>query len=495
MPRIGGRVMPQQGELLLERAARWIYTALGVLLLPALVGHLCWRGLRQRDYLRHWPERFSGGPPASARLPQWLLGDRGSDQLVLWIHAVSVGETRAAAPLINRWLSQSDRHAVLLTHTTPTGRATGADLFAQWIDLAPPRLVQRYLPYDFPWAGRRFLQWARPSLGVLMETELWPNLLAQARKLSIPMALINARLSPRSGQRLRRFRWLSRPAVAGLVGIAAQTPRDAQGFESVVLPTLNHQTAGLAPRVQVLGNMKFDVDVPDTLKQLGLQWRSLIAGRGADAAAGPLHLWVAISTRDDEESAILSAWSAARSNSTLTPADVLLIVPRHPQRFERVAQLIRDHGAVVCSRSQDWADSDQSERLDAQSASPREVVYLGDSLGEMFAYLAMADLVLIGGSIKPLGGQNPLEACALGRPVFFGPHMFNFYEIARELKACGAGTEIASADDWIRQGLKCLQDQAQMDDRAARALAFSRTHRGATARTEEFLKTILQTNH
>lgn len=495
MPGIGGRVMPHHPELLLERAARWIYTALGVLLLPALVGHLCWRGLRQREYLRYWSERFSGGPPASARLPQWLLGHRSSDSLVLWIHAVSVGETRAAAPLINHWLSQSDRHAVLLTHTTPTGRETGADLFAHWMDSASPRLVQRYLPYDFPWASRRFLQWARPSLGVLMETELWPNLLAQARRLHVPMALINARLSPRSGQRLRRFRWLSRPAVAGLVGIAAQTPRDAQGFESVLTQPLADRSAAIGPRVQVMGNMKFDVDVPDALRQLGLQWRSLIAARGGGLAAGPLHIWAAISTRDDEESAILGAWSKARLTGNLTPADVLLIVPRHPQRFERVAQLIRDHGAVVCSRSLDWADSDQGQRLDAQSASPREVIYLGDSLGEMFAYLAMADLALIGGSIKPLGGQNPLEACALGRPVFFGPHMFNFYEIARELKACGAGTEVASADDWIRQGLQCLEDPAQRDDRAAKALAFSQTHRGATARTEAFLKTILQTNH
>ncbi len=486
--------MPHHQELLLERAARWIYTAFGVLLLPALVGHLCWRGLRQRDYLRYWSERFAGGPPASARLPQWLLGHRNSDQLVLWIHAVSVGETRATAPLINRWLSQSDRHAVLLTHTTPTGRATGADLFAQWIDSASPRLVQRYLPYDFPWAGRRFLQWARPALGVLMETELWPNLLAQARTLSIPMALINARLSPRSGQRLRRFRWLSRPAVAGLVGIAAQTSRDAQGFESVLLPSPHSRAAGAGPRIQVLGNMKFDVDVPDALRQLGLQWRRLIAARGGITAAGPLHLWAAISTRDDEEAALLKAWSAARLNGTLTPADVLLIVPRHPQRFERVAQLIRDHGARVCYRSQDWADSDQGESLSARFASPQEAIYLGDSLGEMFAYLAMVDLVLIGGSIKPLGGQNPLEACALGRPVFFGPHMFNFYEIARELKACGAGIEIGSAAEWIRQGLQCLHDQAQMDDRAARALAFSQLHRGATARTEEFLKTILQTS-
>lgn len=327
-----------------------------------------------------------------------------------------------------------------------------------------------------------------------METELWPNLLAQARALKIPMALINARLSPRSGERLRRFRWLSRPAVTGLVGIAAQTQRDAEGFDAVLMQSQDDQSSAVGTRVEVLGNMKFDVDVPDALKQLGLQWRTLLASRRADLARATPRIWAAISTRDDEEAALLKAWSAARQDSTLSPADVLLIVPRHPQRFERVAQLIRDHGAFVRYRSQEWADS-KNERLDqAQLVSPQEDIYLGDSLGEMFAYLAMADLVLIGGSIKPLGGQNPLEACALGRPIFFGPHMFNFHEISRELKACGAGMEVASFADWITQGLRCLQDEAQMSHQAAQALSFSQMHRGATARTEVFLKTILQTD-
>lgn len=485
--------MPQTQEFPLERLARWGYTGLSLLLLPALMAYLCWRGLRQREYLGHWSERFFSGPPPFPGLPQWLGQQRPPDLVVLWIHAVSVGETRAAAPLINRWLSQSDQHAVLLTHTTPTGRATGADLFASWIHQDSPRLAQHYLPYDFPWAMRRFLQWARPSLGILMETELWPNLLAQARTLHIPMALINARLSPRSGKRLRRFRWLSRPAVAGLVGIAAQTPRDAEGFQSVILPPPPDQAACIRPLIQVLGNMKFDVDVPEALQHLGLRWRNLIVRHRGDGAGGLPRLWAAISTRDDEEAALLKAWSIARQEGTLTSADVLLIVPRHPQRFERVAQLIRDHGAIVRYRSQEWAACDKDGLHQSDSSLPREEVYLGDSLGEMFAYLAMVDLVLIGGSIKPLGGQNPLEACALGRPVFFGPHMFNFYEIARELKACGAGTEIASVAEWIRQGLQLSEDETQMHHRAAKALAFSQMHRGATARTEAFLKSILQT--
>ncbi|MBU3724050.1 MAG: 3-deoxy-D-manno-octulosonic acid transferase [Burkholderiaceae bacterium] len=460
-------------------------------MLPVLVLHLFWRGLRQRDYWRHWSERFSGGPPVSEhQLPGWLGGARDPDQAVLWIHAVSVGETRAAAPLIDRWLAQSDRHVVLLTHTTPTGRATGADLFARWLTQPAPRLVQRYLPYDFSWANHRFLTSVRPTLGVLMETELWPNLLAQARALRLPVALINARLSPRSRERLRRFRWLSRPAVAGLVGIAAQTSRDAQGFEAVLM--LSPKDSYARPRIEILGNMKFDVDIPESMRALGQQWRTLFISQHAQSAGDSSRIWAAVSTREDEESALLDAWLAARREGRLTLRDHLLIVPRHPQRFERVAQLIRERGLMVCCRSQDWSAPDMTQPAPTQLMAARDTVWLGDSLGEMFAYLQMADIVLIGGSVKPLGGQNPLEACALGRPVFFGPHMFNFYEIARELKSCGAGVEVIDAADWITRGLQLLKDDAQMSKRAAQALAFSQLHRGATARTEVFLNAILQ---
>lgn len=457
-------------ETLIERMARIVYTLVGVSLLPVLVGHLIWRGLRQSQYFFYWSERFIGlAVPRSeveGRTAHAFADHR--HQQVLWIHAVSVGETRAAAPLIERWIAKGSQYRVVLTHTTPTGRETGRSLFARFMERDPsamgPRLVQRYLPYDLPWANGLFLSWARPTLGVLMETELWPNLLAAAQARGIPVVLINARLSPRSAHRLQQFASLARPAIRRLSGIAAQTRADAQGFERA----LGHALPDAS--LQIVGNMKFDITVPSTMLVLGQVWRKRIGARP---------VWVAASTRDDEELALLAAWVDARAAGRLSN-DLLVIVPRHPQRFDRVAKLIENSGLRLVRRSV-WDDN--GLEMD---------VLLGDSLGEMFAYLQLADLVLIGGSIPDLGGQNPIEACAVGRPVFFGRHMFNFHQIARALKACQVGSEVADVGDWIVQGGALLSDPQAMSARSAAAIAFAGAHRGATVRTEAFLETILR---
>jgi 3-deoxy-D-manno-octulosonic-acid transferase len=216
--------------------------------------------------------------------------------------------------------------------------------------------------------------------------------------------------------------------------------------------------------------MKFDVDVPQAMRDLGDQWRKM---------AGRQFVWLAASTRDDEESQICESWQRAMREGRLSHNHLLVIVPRHPQRFDRVVRLVETSGLTVQRRSS-W-----------DPTAPADVL-IGDSLGEMFAYLQMADLVLMGGSLPALGGQNPVEACAVGRPVFFGPNMFNFLQIARSLKACGVGKEIDSTDDWINQGARLLADVDGYAEVRQSAQEFAKTHRGATMRTAAFLESILR---
>ena len=455
-------------ESFAERLARGLYQGIGVVMIPFLIGHLLWRSIRQPAYRQHWVDRFWGRSAHIDSPFQHLDAPR-----VLWVHAVSVGETRAAAPLVLQWLERHPRHCVVLTHTTPTGAETGEQLFAPYLDDSSDlarrgRLVQCTLPYDFSWAGARFLRWARPSLGVLMETELWPNLLAQSDALQIPVVLVNARLSPRSARRLVQWRWLSRPAVMRLAGIAAQNESDLSGFRQVLSETPSASVAA-KPHLEVVGNLKFDSTVSLEMTALGQAWR---------AQLGLTPIWLAASTREDEERELLAAW-----RSDVGRRGVLVIVPRHPQRFDRVARFIEEAGFDCLRRSAFPVSS--SSQLALSSC-----VILGDSLGEMSAYMAMADIVLMGGSLMPLGGQNPIEACAAGKPVFFGPHMFNFAQIARDLVASDVGVEVTSFHDWLREGTRLLDHPQQVAARAERARAFAARHRGATMRTLAFMESV-----
>ena len=287
------------------------------------------------------------------------------------------------------------------------------------------------------------------------------------------MVLANGRLSEQSARKLSRFRWLAEPAISSLMGIGAQTQDDANRLiEAGGLPRRN------GPIVEVTGNMKFDIQVPQSQTYLGEQWRDQLG-------SGPIFL--AASTRDDEELELLNAWKAAQHRGLLERAR-LLIVPRHPQRFDRVAKIIRQQGFVPRSRSAQWRrDSDHDYGAHGQ---PSEVL-LGDSLGEMFAYLQLSDVVLIGGSIPALGGQNPIEACALGKPVFFGRHMFNFSQISSDLTTCGAGVVVENYEQWLDRALVLLTDTARLGSVAHAALAYAQAHRGATHRTLHLMKTIL----
>lgn len=416
--------------------ARALYSALFYLATPAVLLRLWWRARKQPEYLEHVGERY-GLYPQSAPSP------------LIWLHAVSVGETRAAESLIAALLAEWPEHHLLLTHMTPTGRATGASYVARH----PGRVTQAYLPYDLPNGVDRFLDHFRPAIGLLMETELWPNLIAGARKRGMPIALVNARLSPRSLHGYRRFSALARPAFAGLAFVGAQTTEDAERV-----------TAMGAKSVTVTGNLKFDAAPAEDKLSLGRIWKQKL---------GPRPLWLVASTRDGEEALILEALREMR-----IPGLLLALVPRHPQRFDEVAALLDARGLRYCRRSRDELPDDATQ------------VWLGDSMGEMAAWYAAADLALIGGSLLPFGGQNLIEAAACGCPVLVGPHTFNFAQAAEDAVACGAARRVADAGDAARAAAELLRDREQLKAMREAALAFSRAHRGATARTVALIREI-----
>jgi len=407
--------------------ARALYSTLLTVLAPAYRLRLAWRGRKEPGYNEAVGERFGRYDEAPP-----LAG-------AVWIHAVSLGETRAAGALVDALRAQRPDVRLLLTHGTATGREAGRALLRDGDR-------QAWLPYDTPGAVRRFLAHHRPALGALMETEVWPNLIAIANEMSVPMLQVNARLSERSLRRGERFAALLRPAVAGLAQVLAQTEADAQRL----------RRAG-APDVSVAGNLKFDMTPSPALLARGLAWRA--------AADRPLVL--AASTREGEEVPLLAAWRAA------APAARLLLVPRHPQRFDAVAQLVRDAGLGLSRRS-GWT-GDAPDDLQAD-------VWLGDSLGEMPAYYAAARLALLGGSFEPLGGQNLIEAAACGCPMLMGPSTFNFEQAAELSLEAGASERVANIEAAVARAVELLAAPEALDAMSRQALAFTATHRGAAAR-------------
>ncbi len=429
--------------------SRRLYTLGWYAALPLVAAYLLARSLRQPEYRRYWRERFLGDGP----LP-WPSGVAGP---TFWLHAVSVGETRAAQPLIEALAAAYPVARFVLTHMTPTGRAAAQPL----LQALPGRLVQRYLPYDLPGAVARFLGQVRPSIGVLLETEIWPNLQCRARRAGVPMMLANARLSRRSLRRALGWASLMRPAAACLGAVAAQTPADRTRWAQLYQGPIS-----------VTGNLKFDA--APLIEQIE-------AGRALRQRLGGRPLWVFASTREGEERLIVEALRQAgrAPGAPADPAPILLFVPRHPQRFEEVQRLLAELGQPVVRRA----------AFDA--LSPQAQVLLGDSMGEMPMYYAMADLALIGGSLLPLGGQNLIEACACGCPVLFGPHMFNFAQAARDAIDAGAALQVGDATAAL-EAMGALQaDGARRAAMGQAALAFAQAHRGATERTVQLIGQLL----
>lgn len=409
------------------------YRVLLWLLFPWALVHLWWRGRRQPGYREHVAERFGWYRVRPARP-------------VIWLHAVSVGETRAAEPLVRALAAHYPGHELLLTQMTPTGRETAQQLFGNSATIV-------YLPYDYPSAVARFLARFRPGLGILMETEIWFHLVAGCTRLGMPLLLANARMSEKSARGYELVAPLTRAAL-GRMAVGAQSREDAARLERLG-----------AHSVEVTGNLKFDVVPAPRLLALGAELRQRIGRRPVLLAA---------STREGEEELVLDALAGIRIADLL-----LLLVPRHPQRFAEVAALLEERGLSYARRS-------ENRELPSECR-----VLLGDSMGEMAAYYAACDLAFIGGSLLPYGGQNLIEACAVGRPLLFGAHMYNFAEASRLALKAGAAAEVADAAALGEQAGQLLSDPAALARMARAALAFSRAHRGATARTLAICKRLL----
>ena len=412
---------------------RLAYALLWYCLTPLIWLRLAWRARKQPEYLQNLGERYG------------FYRQTPFNRLI-WVHAVSVGETRAAQPLIEGLLAQWPEHRILLTGMTPTGRQTGAEVYGARFG---ERVLQVYLPYDYPGAVRRFFAHFNPAFGVLMETEIWPNLLAAAKTAGVPVVLANARLSARSARGYGRFDALVRPAFAALAGVAAQTSGDARRLGELGAPT-----------VDVCGNLKFDVTPDPDKLLLGQRWRAALNGRP---------VWLAASTREGEEPLILAAWRQVAPSGAL-----LVLVPRHPQRFDAVAALVREAGLSCVRRSDGLPQADTA-------------VWLGDSMGEMAAYYALADLAFIGGSLLPLGGQNLIEAAACGCPVLVGPHTFNFLQATEDALSAGAARRIQDETDLGATVAGLLADPVQLAGMREAAVSFARAHQGAAGRTLAFI--------
>lgn len=409
---------------------RFTYNLLLALALPVILLRLLWRSIKQPAYLQHLGERFGWYEAKPAAPP-------------IWIHAVSVGETHAAQPLVAALQTRYPAHPILFTYMTPTGRATGERLFGN-------QVMHAYLPYDYGVTVGRFLDHFHPRVSLIMETELWPNLIAACAARGIASCLINGRLSERSARGYRRAAALAAETLRSFALITAQSEADAERFT----------TLG-ARDVQVCGNLKFDVAIDASLIDRGRDWRTTLAPRRK--------VLLAASTREGEERLLLSAWTS------LTPeqrGDALLtIVPRHPQRFEEVAALAASAGLLTGRRS------------DPASWGAELQVWIGDSMGEMTAYYALCDVAIIGGSLLPFGAQNLIEACALGKPVVLGPSTFNFSEASEQALSAGAALQGGDTGKVVSLACSWLSNDDARGIASEAALRFATAHRGATERT------------
>ena len=403
---------------------RSLYSAALNLLTPLAFARLWWKGRSNPDYRARWDERLGF-------IPRFPVKPR------LWVHAVSVGEVIAATPLIRAWQAQHPDWAVLLTTTTPTGSAQAQRSLGESVEHV-------YLPYDLPSAVRRFYARAQPTRGVIMETELWPNLFAEAQRRGIPLLLANARLSERSMRGYAKVRGLVAETLACLSLIAARDAQDVARFIAL---------GALPGKVEALGNLKFDLEIAPETRENGAKWRELF---GLERK-----LWIAASTHPGEDEQILAAH---RKIMAQHPDALLLLAPRHPERADEVAKLVEAQGLTLARRS----------ALPLAGEGVKTQVILIDTLGELLDFYAASDAAFVGGSLIAHGGHNPLEPLALGLPVLSGEAVFNFAEIYAAMQADGLVTWVNDAESLATRVLAVLNMP-----KTSRGLDFLNQHRGA----------------
>lgn len=436
---------------------RFVYTLLIFFLSPFL---LAWMALRARRTGGEW------GVISAQRFGRYR--ERSPLRSPVWVHAVSLGETRAAQPLIRALLD--DGESVLLTHITVTGWQEGRRAFAK--EIAEGRLAQQWLPYDFPLSTRRFLAHYQPVAGILIEREIWPNLLASARARHIPMLLASARFSDQALRTVLRAGKVMQEAYAGLTAVHAQTLQDAQRLEQ----------AG-AVAVRVSGNFKFDVSIPEDQVTKGREF----------AAALERRIITIASTRDGEEEMFVQAIDkhlrrARTQGQELTDTVVFRLVPRHPQRFEAAAQVLEESGLPFVRRSEILNAGDCS--ASAVRAARDATIILGDTVGEMVRHYASSQVAIVAGSFAPFGGHNLIEACAVGVPVIVGPHTRNFEQAVNDAIHEGAALRAQTADAAVQMALQLLDDPRELARMSDAAEYWVRKHAGAVQRVMDSYRAI-----
>ncbi|BBA32931.1 three-deoxy-D-manno-octulosonic-acid transferase domain protein [Methylocaldum marinum] len=418
---------------------RRVYSALLYLITPVILGRLFWRGRKQPDYNRRWLERLAVYPS-------------DPEPGVIWFHAVSVGEAEAAFPLIQAIKERFSGRTILVTATTPTGSARIRQVLGE-----TARHV--YLPYDLPTCADRFIRHFHPVLGVVLETEIWPNLYHACGQRGIPLAIVNGRLSEKSARGYHRLRSLASESLSNVRLIAAQTPEDAQRYLAI----------GADPKsVTVAGNIKFDTEFPSTVKVQAKVLR--------DTLFGSRPIFVAGSTHPGEESQILNAFMMLRGEF---PELLLVLAPRHPHRSDDILAECKKIGFAVRRRSEDTACD---ESID---------VFLLDTLGELRNFYAASDVAFVGGSLVSIGGHNVLEPALAGLPVLFGPHMFNFAEISRRLKECGGGIEVKNAEELVVWTGRLLADVGFRRETGEKGRRFVSSNQGAVRKIAGMLETLI----
>lgn len=409
----------------------WAYRLLLNLAIPFGLIALVIRGFKNPAYWARWGERF-GYPPAEVQ---------AQAPYELWIHAVSVGEVRAAAPLVNRLLLENPQQKILVTTTTPTGSAMLQMMLRGSV-------AHCYFPYDLKWAMDRFIRIIQPQTALIMETEIWPNMVAAVKRFGARLMYTNVRLSERSFQGYAKFPSIVGPTLARIDRFAVQSAEDRKRLELL----------GVAPaKIIETGSIKFDVKVPASLREAAEVLRRQL---GQDRL-----IWIAGSTREGEESRILEVYKQLK---TEFPSLLLVLVPRHPERFDSVARKIQRQGLSCVRRTEQTMD-----------LATQTDVYLGDTMGELSLMYASSDVAFVGGSLEPLGGQNILEPSALGVPVVFGPHMFNFPEISRWTVKEGAGRMVQDSAELAVAVGELLRNPTLRDEMGSKGLAMIEAHKGA----------------